>query len=178
MASNIYAKELAKGLFDAAKKEGKTIKWLAELRLLSDLLRDEALLEKVVDKSTSIEAKTALLAERGGNFSPEMVNLLDLLVEKQKADVASSVSFEFQGLVDQQHGIEGTSIANVITAIPLDEAGRLDIGKQLTKITGKPVVIENKVDPDILGGVVIRIGDKLIDGSVRSKLQTISKELV
>jgi F-type H+-transporting ATPase subunit delta len=178
MAGNIYSKDLAKGLFEAAGKAGFTVKWLGELRLLSDLLQDKALLEKVADQKIAIEKKVALLAERGDELSPEMVNLLALLVEKQKVELLSAISIEYQRLIDEQHGIQGTRRASVTTAVPLDETARLDIGKKLTKIAGKPVIVENQVDPEILGGVIIRIGDKLIDGSVRTKLQTISKELV
>ncbi|MDD5604939.1 MAG: ATP synthase F1 subunit delta [Dehalococcoidales bacterium] len=178
MANNIYSKELAKGLFEAAGKEGRTVKWLGELRLLADLLQDKALLEKIANKNIAMEKKTVLLAERGSELSPEMTSLLNLLVEKQKVDYINAISIEYQRLIDQQHGIEGTRIANVVTAVELDEAARLDIGKQLTKMFEKPVVVESRVDPEILGGMIIRIGDKLIDGSVRTKLQTISKELV
>ncbi|MDD4635976.1 MAG: hypothetical protein PHS35_05150, partial [Dehalococcoidales bacterium] len=65
MANNIYSKELAKGLFEAAGKEGRTVKWLGELRLLADLLQDKALLEKIANKNIAMEKKTVLLAERG-----------------------------------------------------------------------------------------------------------------
>ncbi|MDD4323149.1 MAG: ATP synthase F1 subunit delta [Dehalococcoidales bacterium] len=178
MASKLYSEDMAKGLFDAAKKDGYTVKWLGELRLLADLLQEKALSDKIRDKAVSMDDKVALIADRGGKLSPELENLLFMLVEKQKVDLVGSISMEYQRLVDEQYGIEGTQRASVTTAIPLEETAALDLGKRLTQITGKPVVIESKVDPEILGGMIIRIGDKLIDGSVRSKLQTISKELV
>ena len=178
MASNLYSVDMAKGLFDAARKNGYTVKWLGELRLLAGLMQDKALSDKMRDKAVSMDDKVALILERGGKLSPEMVNLLSMLVEKQKVDLVEPISIEYQKLVDEQYGVEGTQRASVTTAIPLEETAALDLGKRLTQITGKPVVIESKVDPEILGGMIIRIGDKLIDGSVRSKLQTISKELV
>lgn len=178
MASNIYSEDMAKGLFEAAKKDGRTVKWLGELRLLADLLQDKALADKVRDKSLAIEDKAALLADRGNKLDPELLSLLSLLVEKQKVEYIEPISIEYQRLIDEQHGVEGTHLASVTTAIPLDENAKLDLGKRLTQIAGKPVVIDSRVDPEILGGMIIRIGDKLIDGSVRTKLQTISKELV
>ena len=178
MASNVYANDMAKGLFEAAQKNGKLVKWLGELRLLADLLKDSALSEMIEKREVSLEQKSKALAERGNELSTEMENLLSVLIEKGKLDLVEPVAIEYQRMLDEYHGVEGSQIGRVITAVPLDDGTRLEIGKQLTQMTGKPIVIDSKVDPEILGGMIIRIGDKLIDGSIRSKLQTISKELV
>jgi len=178
MASNVYAKDMAKGLFDAAEKNGKLVKWLSELRLLADLLKDPALAGMIGKTDLPFEAKQQALKDRGVELSTEMENLLSVLIEKGKLGAVDSVAIEYQRLMDQYHGIEGSQVASVITVNPLDDATRLELGKRLSKMAGRPVVIDSKVDPDILGGVIIRIGDKLIDGSIRTKLQTLSKELV
>jgi len=178
MASNVYANDMAKGLFEAAQKNGKLVKWLGELRLLADLLKDSALSEMIEKREVSLEQKSKALAERGNELSTEMENLLSVLIEKGKLDLVEPVAIEYQRMLDEYHGVEGSQMARVITAVPLNDDTRLEIGKQLTQMTGKPIVIDSKVDPEILGGMIIRIGDKLIDGSIRSKLQTISKELV
>ena len=107
-----------------------------------------------------------------------MVDLVKELLEKGKLPQIDGITTEYQRLLDQMHGIEGSQVADVTTAVSLDSQARLDLGEKLTEIMGKPVVVNARVDPAILGGIVIRVGDKLIDGSVRSKLQTISKELV
>ncbi|MBN1368871.1 MAG: ATP synthase F1 subunit delta [Dehalococcoidaceae bacterium] len=178
MASNVYAKDMAKGLFDAAEKKGNLVKWLSELRLLADLLKDPALSGMVGKTDIPFEAKQQALKDRGVELSAEMENLLSVLIEKGKLGSVDSVAIEYQRLMDQHHGIEGSQVASVTTVNPLDDATRLELGKSLSKMAGKPVVIDSRVDPEILGGVIIRIGDKLIDGSIRTKLQTISKELV
>ncbi len=178
MASSIYANDMAKSLFEAALKKGEAVKWLRELRLASDLLKDSALAELIQKKDVPIKDKAREFEKRGNKLSDEMLNLLSMLLEKDKLDLLDPLTVEYQRLLDQHHGIEGSQIAYVTTAIPLDETTRLELGERLTKMAGKPVVIKSKVDPEILGGMIIRLGDKLIDGSVRSKLQTISKELV
>jgi F-type H+-transporting ATPase subunit delta len=66
----------------------------------------------------------------------------------------------------------------VVTAVPLDEQGRQELAGRLSQITGKQVLIEAHEDPQILGGLVARIGDRLIDGSTRSKLSALRRELV
>jgi len=68
--------------------------------------------------------------------------------------------------------------AEVITAIPLDNEDKLMLAQRLTEIFGKPIVLKPKVDPSIIGGIIIRIGDKLIDGSIRSKLEALKRELM
>jgi F-type H+-transporting ATPase subunit delta len=89
-----------------------------------------------------------------------------------------NISIEYQWLIDAYHGVEGVEVAEVTTAIPLDDEDKLKLGKRLSEILGKPVTLKILVAPELLGGIVIRVGDKLIDGSVRHRLQTLSKELI
>jgi F-type H+-transporting ATPase subunit delta len=65
----------------------------------------------------------------------------------------------------------------VVTAIPLDSDYQLKLAQRITDIVGKPVILKMLVDPSIIGGIVIRVGDKLIDGSLRTKLAALKKEL-
>jgi len=178
MASNINTVNIAQALFESARKKGETVKWLAELRLVADLSKDPALSELLAKKGLDLKQKIDELKKRSGQLSPETTNMVQELLEKDKLSWIDGVTTEYQRLLDQLHGIEGSQVADVTTAVSLDNQARLDLGKKLTEIMGKPVVINARVDPAILGGIVIRVGDKLIDGSVRSKLQTISKELV
>jgi F-type H+-transporting ATPase subunit delta len=173
-----YAKEVALALFEQALKEGKPIAWLNELRLASDLLKDKALYDQILDKKIKTQDRAKILADRGSNLNTELSRLLGILLDNDRIDQIDYVVIEYQRLLDEYHGIEGAQIANVTTAVKLDDNLKLEMGKKLTRIAGKPVIINSAVDPDILGGMIIRMGDKLIDGSVRSKLQSISKELV
>jgi F-type H+-transporting ATPase subunit delta len=101
-----------------------------------------------------------------------------MLSDKGKLIELDAISIEYQRLVDAHHGIEGAEVAEVTTAITLDDEDKLKLGKRLGEILGKPVTLKILVAPELLGGIVIRVGDKLIDGSVRHRLQTLSKELV
>ena len=73
--------------------------------------------------------------------------------------------------------IEGTEIAEITTAILLDDEYILDISKRLTEMIGKPVVVSTKVDPGLIGGIIIKIGDKVMDGSIKNKLAALQREL-
>jgi F-type H+-transporting ATPase subunit delta len=72
---------------------------------------------------------------------------------------------------------KGIVIADVTTAVPLDEAHRKEVADRLAKITGKTVEIRMHTDPNILGGIITRIGDELLDSSVASQLAQLAERL-
>ena len=123
------------------------------------------------------EEKSKTLAQRLGEINPLVVKLVLLLAAKGKLAAIDDIAEEYQALVDNYRGIEGTEIAEITTAIPLDDADKLKIAQRITEIVGKPVQLRPKVDPAIIGGIIIRVGDKLIDGSLRSKLAALRKDL-
>ena len=85
------------------------------------------------------------------------------------------IADEYQRLVDNYRGIEGAEVAEVTTAIPLDDEDKLRLAQRLTSLLGKPIVLKPKVDSSLIGGIIIRVGDKLIDGSIRSKLVALKR---
>ncbi len=84
------------------------------------------------------------------------------------------IADEYQRLLDSYRGIEE---AEVTTAIPLDDEDKLRLGERLGAIVGKKVVIKPEVDSSLIGGIVARIGGKLLDGSTRSRLEALKREL-
>ena len=84
------------------------------------------------------------------------------------------IADEYRQLLDSYRGIEQ---AEVITAIPLDDEEIQKIEEQLETIVGKKVVIKPEVDSSLIGGIVARIGGKLLDGSTRSRLETLKREM-
>jgi F-type H+-transporting ATPase subunit delta len=178
MATSVYANNLANALFETALKEKELVKWLGELRLISDLVKDAAVSSVLQKASVPLSEKGKLIKDRAGDISAQVLNSVMMLLEKGKLSEMEDVSIEYQRLMDSYHGVEGAEIAEVTTAIPLDEGDMLELGKKLTGIVGRPVVIKAKVDPSIVGGIRIMVGDKLIDGSLRHRLDMLSKELV
>ena len=87
------------------------------------------------------------------------------------------ISDEYQQMLDNYRGVEGAQIAEVTTAIPLDDDDKLRLAQRITDMVGRPVVLRANVDPGVVGGIIIRVGDKLIDGSIRSKLASLRREL-
>lgn len=177
MVSGTESTGSARELFTAAVAARAPVKYLSELRRVSDLVTDKAIAGALQASQMPANEKLRLVAERAGGLSPEVSNMLGALMNRGQLSELGNIITEYQRLLDAYHGVEGAEIAEVTTAVPLDEETRLSLGRQLTGILGKPVVIQTSVDPGVIGGMIIRIGDKLIDGSIRSRLQAISKEL-
>jgi len=102
------------------------------------------------------------------------MNLALLLVSKSRIALIQGIAGEYDVMLDEYRGVQ---TAEVITAVPLDDRERTGIKTQLGALTGKKTEIKTEVDPGILGGVVARVGGKLLDGSTRSKLAALKKQL-
>ena len=178
MVKGLEINNTAKALFELAQGNNDPTGWLSDLRRVSDLVSDKALAAALRDPKTSQKEKAQMLNDRAGGLRDEILKLVFLLIEKNRLAELDEISIEYQRLLDAFHGVEGAVLAEVTTAIPLDEAARMDLGKRLTDIMGKPVIVQATVDASLIGGIIIRVGDKLIDGSIRHKLAALSKELV
>ncbi len=96
-------------------------------------------------------------------------------MHKDRLGTAGDISRQYDRLLDAHYGIEHVE---VITALPLDDEDRKRISNRFEEIIGRKVVIDAQVDPSIIGGIKAKIGDTLIDGSVKGKLGALRKSLV
>lgn len=177
MANSAYAIQQAQEVFKTALGKRELNKWQSDLRRIASLVKDTTLLALLENAEVSLDDKAKVLSERLGEVNPEALKLVSKLIAKGRLAVIGDISDEYQRLLDNHHGIEGVEIAEVTTAIPLDDDDRLRLAQRLTSIVGGPVVLKSKVDSNLIGGIIIRVGDKLIDGSIRSKLAALKKEM-
>jgi F-type H+-transporting ATPase subunit delta len=177
MTSNAYARRYSQALFRMALENKELNRWQSDLRRVASLLKERALLTLISNPEITPAEKSKTLSQRLGDINPLAVKLVLLLAAKGRLTIIDDIAEEYQALVDNYRGIEGTEIAEVTTAIPLDDEYQLKVAQRITEITGKPVMLRPKVDPAIIGGIIIRVGDKLIDGSIRSKLTALRKDL-
>ena len=175
--SDSYAEEHAKQIFKTALENNELNTWQADLRNLANLTHDRTLVTSLENPDKAIDEKAKLLAERLGEAKPDAMKLVSELINKGKIDTLEDISFEYQRLLDTHRGIEGTEIAEITTAISLDDEYILDISKRLTEMIGKPVVVNTKINPSLVGGIIIKIGDKVMDGSIKSKLAALKREI-
>jgi len=175
MARVTSGKRYAQAAFKLALEKGELDSWQASLRKIAEITADERLVALLESPKLSFEMKKAILAEFLGRMNPLALNLAYLLVHKGKLDIAGDISRQYDRLVDTHYGIEHVQ---VITALPLDDEDRKRISSRFEEIVGRRVVIDAQVDPSIVGGIKAKIGDTLIDGSVKGKLGALRKSLV
>lgn len=111
----------------------------------------------------------------GQDLAESVQNFLLLLVDKRRETILPSIIKEFKNLVNVASNIIE---AEVTTALPLTDEQHTALAQKLSQVTGKNVILKTKIDTSILGGVVVKIGDKLIDGSVVRQLNTLQTTLM
>ena len=174
MIRDVAAKRYAEAAYLIAREDGTQDAWLSGLASLSALFGDPDA-QAFLRNSRVPPVDKAELVEKGmAGLDPLVLNLARLLLRRNKTALGPQISEAFRELVDQAKGI---SHATVTSAVALTADDVSAITQKLATMTGGPVVVEIEVDGSILGGLVVRIGDRLIDGSTRSKLVALKQQL-
>jgi len=170
------AKRYAQAVFSLGKENGTLDAWQGDLALLSNIVADDRIATYLTNPSVTAERKVAALeAALESSVQPETRNLARMLVERDRASLIP----EIRRLVDDQVRAErGVAVAQVTTAEQLNEAEQDLVRKKLEAMTGKHIELATRIDPDIIGGIIVRIGDQVIDGSVRNKLERMRARLI
>jgi F-type H+-transporting ATPase subunit delta len=175
MISTISARRYAQAIFQIAKAKNNLDEWGKDLKRITDIVKDRQVIDQMDDPKVPFTKKAELIKQKLGKADELVLNLCYLLISKGKLKNAGQISDEYDSLQDELKGIKH---ALVTTAVPVDESDKQKIANQLEKITGKKVSVKLQVNPAILGGIIARIEDTQIDGSVRNKLDLLRKDLV
>jgi len=167
-------KRYAQAVFEIALESNNLKEWQSNLGEIAQLIRDTEFASIIENPKIPFELKAKLAQGILGKINPMALNLVYLLIAKGKLKDAGHLAGEYQRLLNDHYGIK---TAEVTTAIALDNTERERISHHIEAITGKKVSINIQVNPDILGGFIARIGDSLIDGSIRNKLEMLKKSL-
>jgi F-type H+-transporting ATPase subunit delta len=168
------AKRYAQAAFELAREKGEIDAWERDLTRLADALRSPGAMAFLSSRQAPDQAKEAVLQQALGQPQALVWNLMRLLVAKGRTALLPQIIEAFQELVDEERGI---AHAQVVTAVSMSDDERDAIARRLSELTGKHVQIETTEDPEILGGLVARIGDRLIDGSARTRLVVLKRQL-
>ncbi|MFC1925460.1 ATP synthase F1 subunit delta [Chloroflexota bacterium] len=175
MAKTISARRHAQAVFELAMEKGEIDKWLADLEVVTAALNDPQLAELLENPKIRFSEKENMLQSIIGGIGPLALNLAKMLVAKNRIGIVDGLFDEYTNMVNAYHGRE---TAEVTTAVSLSDEEKEKVQGKLVEVTGKELVVTAEVDPEIMGGVVARIGDKLIDGSVRTRLKELRKDLM
>ena len=174
MARGVHARRYSQAVFEIALERKELDRWQSDLRKITSLGEDAIFIAFLESPKFHFDDKARLLSERLGDINPLALNLVYLLVERGRLSMVGDIADDYQRLLDSYRGIEQ---AEITTAIPLDDEDKLGLEEHLGAIVGKRVVLKPKVDSSLIGGIVARIGGKLLDGSTRSKLEALKREL-
>lgn len=169
------AKRYAKAVFELAQQDRDIARWRTRLENVVGLLELPDLRAALLNRGVATERRVALLREIGaGRLDGEALNLAVMLLENRRVEEAAGVLEEFDLLVDEA---EGRVRASAVTAVELSDSERQTLERDLAERFGGKVRLETAVDPEILGGLVLRVGDRLVDASVRTRLQQLRRRL-
>lgn len=175
MMRKVYTQRYAQAVFEIALETKELDRWQSDLQKIVGLVKDDTLVAFLESLKIQFDDKAELLSERLKGVNPLALNLLYVLAAKGRLRSIDDIADDYQRLLDNYRGIE---VAEVVTAIDLDEEDKRRLAEHLSVIVGKKVTLKTEVEPGLIGGVIARIGGKLLDGSTRSKLKALKRELV
>lgn len=176
MPQGASARRYAEAAFDLAKKHNALERWQSDLRTAAGVLANPRLVQTLESPKWPRERKRQLLdGALTVAIDPLVRNLLYLLVGRGRVGLIGRIADEFTSLYNREMGIV---IAEVTTAVDLNEAQRKEVETRLRILTGaRRIELRAQTDPRIIGGMIARVGDLLYDGSVRTRLSELQERL-
>lgn len=169
------SKRYAQAVFDLAQQRNELDAWKADLDAVAEVFGDPVFLGVMDNPDVLLADKEAILKKALPQLRPFGYNFVRLLVRRGRAALATGVMREYQRLLDARRGVIR---AQVTTAIALSDAEVQALAARLKGLVGdKQVQMTASVDPAIVGGLVVRIGDRLLDGSTRTRLERLRQSL-
>jgi len=168
------ARPYAEAAFKLASEQNALPDWAGALERLAVVAGTPEAQQLADDPAIPADKVTGVIAESAGKLNKEQNNLLHTLVENGRLGVMGEVAAHFRKLHNEQ---AGSLDAIVQSAFPLDDKQQADIQSTLESKYGRKVAIEVQVEPALIGGVSIRIGDEVLDSSVRGKLEKMASSL-
>jgi F-type H+-transporting ATPase subunit delta len=177
MAQTAIAHKYARALFDSAREAGCMDEVGADVAGLAELeAGDPAFLRFLVSPEVLTERKMEFIKDVFGPRLQDVVtNFLRLLVDKGRVNYLPEMCEEFVRMYEEH---QGQLRAQVMTAIPLSADQEARLKSELDRITGRDIQLEKKVDPSVLGGVVVHLGNKIVDRSLRRGLRQLQEKLL
>ena len=177
MLENAVARRYAQAFFDIAKDKNLVDQLETELNTVVDTINANEELKKVMDHQliSPVEKKNIIEKIFTGEISELTVNLLDVVIDKYRATYISAIYDEFVSYANETRNMAD---ALVKTAVVLKDDDLETIKSKLAAITGKIIRLQSEVDPSLIGGVMARIGDKVIDSSLAGRLRKLKESLL
>lgn len=162
----------ARALVGLGQKTGATQQMLEQLSSVSDVLGKLPKLGSMLQSPQIAPAEKMKLLEKAfsGRVDGQLMNFLKVVLEKRRFDCLPAIQASATKIFDE---LSGRLQATITTAEPIDDEGRRRVESRLADMLGKQIQLAAKTDPSIIGGMVVRVGDTVYDGSVRNQLNQV-----
>ncbi|MDX6181005.1 ATP synthase F1 subunit delta [Flavobacterium sp. Fl-77] len=175
MASTRAAIRYAKAILDLANSKGVAEAVNNDMKAIASTIESNLELSTFIQNpTTKVEVKESALLEVFADVNGVTKGLFHLLFENKRFEILEAIALEYKKLFDESNGVE---VAKVTTAIPMDAALEAKVLAKVATLSDKKITIENIVDPSIIGGFILRIGDQQYNASVANRLQVLKREL-
>lgn len=168
------AKRYAQAVVELATERGTLDDWQRDLNVLAEFMARKDMASLFQSPNVPRAQKEQMLDTALAGAQPEARNLAMLLITRERLAIVPRLVTEF---TKARMVVQGIVIAEVTTAEPLSAHGEIEMRSRLQDMFGKQVDLRMHTDPDIIGGLIVRVGDQLIDGSVVNQLRVLRNRL-
>lgn len=168
------AKRYVDAIIDIAREQNTFKPWQQDIQLINDMVSDEAVLTYLENPSVQADEKRKAVDSIMRDAQPEARKLVHLLIDRRRVGLIPDLAQAFDEALLEEAGVV---LVHVTTAEQLDEAGERVVREQLKRVTGQEIEVRWQVNADIIGGIIARIGDEVIDGSVVNQLRRLRARL-
>lgn len=174
--ASIVSERYALSLYEVAKAEGLAERFLRELQAVAQIFGEyPEYLKVLVIPSIAFEQKQVSLREVfSDRVHPYVLNFLMLITEKRRIGALAEMAEAYKELYYFEEGI---CEVVAITAAPITAEQLKQLKQKMESVTGKKVVLQNRVDPSVIGGVMVRIENKQIDATIKTRLSELAAQL-
>jgi F-type H+-transporting ATPase subunit delta len=170
------ARRYAEAAFQVAERDGTVEAWRRELDAAATIVSQAVIGRTLSNPAIALETRAAAVNATFGRVASQPVtNLIQLMLRRGRIEDVPRVASEFRRLDNARQGI---TIAKATSAAPLSQDEVAALTSRLEAFTGGRIDLDVNVDPSLLGGLVVQVGDRLIDGSVRGRLERLRNQLV
>jgi F-type H+-transporting ATPase subunit delta len=169
------ASRYAKSLIDLAQEKGLLEQVHADMQLFAKTVKENRdfklfLSNPIINHGKKLAVLKSLFT---GKVNDLTLRFFLLITEKNREAVLDGVATDF---IRQYNELKGIEKAQVTTAVPLGAEARAQLSRKVVELTGKTIELEEKVDPAIIGGFLLRVGDKQVDDTIRTSLRALKNK--
>jgi F-type H+-transporting ATPase subunit delta len=175
MSSTRAAIRYAKAILDLAHSKNVADAVANDMKTISTTISsNQELSTFILNPTMKVEVKESALLEVFADSNAVTKGLFHLLFENKRFEILGEIATEYNNLFDELNGVQ---VAQVTTAIAMDAALQAKVLSKIATFSDKKITLENTIDPSIIGGFILRIGDKQYNASVANRLQVLKREL-